>query len=125
MTKKPIEQYRHKEKKRVKYLPVGSVTPETDQEQPKKNYQYDPHKDLQLQWAGKTEQLSFDVDTIQEEYVKLAKNLKAEIDEELIDAYRETISLPFEPGQYKRIAVKIVDDRNVQSLKVMGISRFI
>jgi len=42
---------------------------------------------------------------------RLAKNLKAEIDEELIEAYRGTISLPFEIGENKRIAVKIVDDR--------------
>lgn len=54
-----------------------------------------------------------------EGWARLAKNLKAEIDEELIDAYRGTVSLPFEPGQHKRIAVKIVDDRGIESLKVM------
>jgi adenine-specific DNA-methyltransferase len=52
-------------------------------------------------------------------WARLAKNLKAAIDEELIEAYRGTISLPFEPGQHKRIAVKIVDDRGIESLKVM------
>jgi len=31
--------------------------------------------------------------------------------EELIEQYRGTVSLPFEPGKNKRIAVKIVDDR--------------
>ncbi len=50
---------------------------------------------------------------------RLAKNLKAEIDEELIEAYRGTVSLPFEPGGHKRIAVKIVDDRGIESLKLM------
>lgn len=54
-------------------------------------------------------------------WTRLAKNLKAEIDEELIEAYRGTVSLPFEPGEHKRIAVKIVDDRGIESLKVMGI----
>jgi adenine-specific DNA-methyltransferase len=54
-----------------------------------------------------------------EGWTRLAKNLKAEIDEERIDAYRGTVSLPFEPGQHKRIAVKIVDDRGIESLKVM------
>jgi len=29
--------------------------------------------------------------------------------------------LPFEPGKHKRIAVKIVDDRGIESLKVMGV----
>lgn len=53
-------------------------------------------------------------------WARLAKNLKAEIDEDLIEAYRGTVSLPFRPGEYKRIAVKIVDDRGIESLKVMG-----
>lgn len=50
---------------------------------------------------------------------RLAKNLKAEIDEELIEAYRGTISLPFESGKHNRLAVKIVDDRGIESLKVI------
>ncbi len=52
---------------------------------------------------------------------KLAKNLKAEIDEELIEAYRGTSSLPFEAGANKRAAVKIVDDRGIESLKIMEV----
>jgi adenine-specific DNA-methyltransferase len=56
-----------------------------------------------------------------EGWARLAKNLKAEIDEELIEAYRGTVSLPFEPGEHRRIAVKIVDDRGIESLKVMGV----
>ncbi|WKT81424.1 site-specific DNA-methyltransferase [Thermosynechococcus sp. PP45] len=56
-----------------------------------------------------------------EGWAKLARNLKAEIDEELIEAYRGTVSLPFEPGEHKRIAVKIVDDRGIESLKIMEI----
>ncbi len=52
---------------------------------------------------------------------RLAKNLKAEIDEELIEAYRGTVSLPFEIGNNKRIAVKIVDDRGIESLKIMEV----
>jgi adenine-specific DNA-methyltransferase len=54
-----------------------------------------------------------------EGWAKLARNLKAEIDEERIEAYRGTVSLPFEAGEHKRIAVKIVDDRGIESLKVM------
>jgi adenine-specific DNA-methyltransferase len=29
--------------------------------------------------------------------------------------------LPFEPGKYSRIAVKIVDDRGIESLKVVEV----
>lgn len=52
---------------------------------------------------------------------RLAKNLKAEIDEELIETYRGTVSLPFEAGEHQRIAVKIVDDRGIESLKIVGL----
>lgn len=52
---------------------------------------------------------------------RLARNLKAEIDEELIETYRGTVSLPFEPGEHKRVAVKIVDDRGIESLKIVEI----
>ena len=50
---------------------------------------------------------------------RLAKNLNAEIDEDLIEAYRGTVSLPFESGEHKRIAVKIVDDRGIESLRII------
>jgi adenine-specific DNA-methyltransferase len=54
-------------------------------------------------------------------WARLAKNLKAEIDSELIEAYRGTVSLPFEPGPHKRVAVKVIDDRGIESLKVVDI----
>lgn len=54
-------------------------------------------------------------------WARLARNLKAEIDEELIEAYRGTVSLPFDLGSYKRVAVKIVDDRGIESLKIMRV----
>jgi adenine-specific DNA-methyltransferase len=53
-----------------------------------------------------------------EGWARLAKNLKAEIDPELIKALGETVSLPFGPGKYSPIAVKIVDDRGIESLEV-------
>ncbi len=49
---------------------------------------------------------------------KLAKNLKAEIDEEKIESFKGTISLEFEPGNC--IAVKIIDDRGIESLRVIN-----
>ncbi len=56
-------------------------------------------------------------------WAKLAKSLKAEIDEELIEAYRGTVSLPFEAGEHRRIAVKIVDDRGIESFVVKELTR--
>jgi adenine-specific DNA-methyltransferase len=52
---------------------------------------------------------------------KLAKNLKAEIDEGLIEAYRGTKSLPFEAGKQRRAAVKIIDARGIESLKLIDL----
>jgi adenine-specific DNA-methyltransferase len=54
-----------------------------------------------------------------EGWAKLARNLKAEIDPELIEHYRGTVSLPFDLGEHKRVAVKVIDDRGIESLKVM------
>ncbi|MDK2888414.1 MAG: adenine-specific DNA-methyltransferase [Thermoanaerobacter sp.] len=59
-----IDQYVHPDKKRVNNPPVGLVTPETDKDAPKRKYQYDPHLDPQLVWAGKAERSSFEVDTV-------------------------------------------------------------
>lgn len=211
MSEKPIEHYEHVGKERYNNPPVGLVTPETDTETEKRTYQYDPHLDPTLQWAGKAEHTSFEVPTQSlhvheridprtiikavrkgklDEFIeldgltqgrilflvleqghmpglinkaqyfetvflcigsidsdgtekiamwmldidydgrglypkqvffpwsgkkdgwsRLAKNLKTEIDTELIEAYRGTLSLPFKLGENKRIAVKIVNDR--------------
>jgi adenine-specific DNA-methyltransferase len=54
-------------------------------------------------------------------WARLARNLKAEIDAERIEAYRGAVSLPFEPGAHRRVAVKIVDDRGIESLKVIPV----
>ncbi len=62
---KPIEQYDHKGKKRLNNPPVGLVDSHTDNGgQKKRKYQYDPHLDPQLQWAGKAEHTSFEVPTV-------------------------------------------------------------
>ena len=54
---------------------------------------------------------------------RLSKNLKAEIDEDLIEAYRGTISLPFDLGKNRRIAAKIIDDRGIECLKIINVER--
>ncbi|EQD45447.1 DNA methylase N-4/N-6 domain protein [mine drainage metagenome] len=50
---------------------------------------------------------------------KLKRDIKAELDETLMEQFHGTVSLPFEPGEHRRIAVKIVDDRGIESLKVI------
>jgi hypothetical protein len=66
-------------------------------------------------------QVFFPIAGEKEGWSRLTRNLKAEIDEELIEAYRGTVSLPFEAGGHKRVAVKIVDDRGIESLKILEV----
>jgi len=53
-------------------------------------------------------------------WTKLSRNLKAEIDVEKIESFRGTTSLEFEPGN--TIAVKIIDDRGIESLRVIKVA---
>lgn len=50
---------------------------------------------------------------------KLKKTIRAELDESKLDQFRGTVSLPFESGDNQKIAVKIVDDRGIESLKII------
>lgn len=55
----------------------------------------------------------------QDGWYKLKKNIRAELNEELLERFHGTVSLPFEAGENRKVAVKIVDDRGIESLKIM------
>lgn len=57
-----VETYTHDDKKRTNNPPVGMAQHDRSEEKIKK-YQYDPHLDPTLQWAGKAEGMSFEVPT--------------------------------------------------------------
>ncbi len=57
----------------------------------------------------------------EEGWAKLAKSLNAELDDDLIEQYRGTVSLSFALGKERTIAVKIIDDRGIESLRVMEV----
>src|SRR5437667_1618218 len=79
-SKRHIERYEHKDKKRINNPPVGLVTAATDPPlptrktydyiapvpsvKPRQELDYDPHLDPQLVWAGKKEHSSFEVPTV-------------------------------------------------------------
>jgi adenine-specific DNA-methyltransferase len=67
-------------------------------------------------------QVFFPIAGSDEGWSKLAKNLKAQIDEGLIENYRGTTSLPFKLGSNKQVAVKIIDDRGIESLKIIRVT---
>ena len=54
-----------------------------------------------------------------EGWKKLKKTIRAELDESLLDQFHGTVSLPFEAGKHAKAAVKIVDDRGIESLKIL------
>ena len=56
-----------------------------------------------------------------EGWEKLKKDIRAELDESLLQAFHGTVSLPFDAGDNRKVAVKIVDDRGIESLKVMNL----
>jgi adenine-specific DNA-methyltransferase len=53
---------------------------------------------------------------------KLKRDIKAELNEDLLQQFHGTVSLPFEAGEYRKVAVKIVDDRGIESLKILELS---
>jgi adenine-specific DNA-methyltransferase len=66
-------------------------------------------------------QVFFPMEGKNEGWDKLAKVLKAEIDQDLIEKYHGVESLSFAVKDNTLIAVKIVDDRGIESLKVIPV----
>jgi len=52
---------------------------------------------------------------------KLQRALKAQIDPEAFEQMRGTISFPFEPGEHRRIAVKVIDFRGNEVVRVVNL----
>lgn len=56
-----------------------------------------------------------------EGWEKLKRDIRAELDESQLDAFHGTVSLPFVAGENRKVAVKIVDDRGIESLKIVNL----
>lgn len=64
------------------------------------------------------EQVFFPMGDKKRDWTKLAKSLNGEVDEEKLEVFVGTESLPFKPGNHKKVAVKIIDDRGIESFVV-------
>jgi adenine-specific DNA-methyltransferase len=53
---------------------------------------------------------------------KLERALKAQIDAEAFEKMQGTFSFPFQPGEHERIAVKVIDFRGNEVVRVVGLS---
>ncbi|MCS6926525.1 MAG: hypothetical protein NZ578_11560 [Candidatus Binatia bacterium] len=49
---------------------------------------------------------------------KLQRALRAQIDPEAFERMRSTTSFPFQPGEHRRIAVKVIDFRGNEVVRV-------
>ena len=67
------------------------------------------------------QQVFFPMSGTSDGWSKLANTLKSEIDEQLVEHYSGTKSLPFSAGVNKQVAVKIIDDRGIESLRIIKI----
>ncbi len=54
-------------------------------------------------------------------WMKLKKDIRAELNESLLTKFHGTVSLPFEAGDNRKVAVKIIDDRGIESLKIISL----
>ncbi len=57
----------------------------------------------------------------QKAWDKIAKALGSSADAEAFEAYNGTISVPFEPGEHQRIAVKVIDPRGNEVMAIRGL----
>lgn len=67
------------------------------------------------------DQVFFPMQDSKKDWTKIAKALNNETDELALQAFSGTISLPFAVGKEKRIAVKIIDDRGIESFVIRTI----
>lgn len=67
-------------------------------------------------------QVSFPMAGKDQGWLKLKKSICAQLDDALLGQFVGTVSLPFEAGPNATVAVKIVDDRGIESLKVMRLT---
>ena len=64
-------------------------------------------------------QVFFLTDVGKDSLKRLECNFEAEIDVDLIKAFRGIVSLLFAVREHGRVAVKIIDDRGIESLKIV------
>lgn len=102
-----IENYTHDDKKRTNNPPVGMAQHDKAEEK-LKTYQFDPHLDPTLQWAGKAEGMSFDVPTSSIHIHEVIKplNVIARVTKEYSEAEQGQIV-----GQFSLLPAETASDR--------------
>lgn len=135
---KQILSYRYSDR-RKNNPHVGMVDTASDGVEEESVWSYDPHIDPALNFdvgRAQIERLIDDAlasndEAVMRQALQQLKRMqapylnwtgKAELDEELLEQFHGTVSLPFPAGESRRIAVKIVDNRGIESLKIMDLT---
>ena len=66
-------------------------------------------------------QVFFPMASSKDGWNKIAKNLKSELNEDLLEKFEGTESIAFSSGDYKRCAVKIIDNRGIESFCIKNL----
>lgn len=74
-------------------------------------------------WSVYPRQFFFRTKRGKDDFAWWTKKLDEEIDPDRATAYTGTVSLPFAPGARRRVAVKVIDTRGIESLIVKSIPR--
>ncbi len=64
------------------------------------------------------DQIFFPASDANRDWTRLAKALNGAVDESLLESFTGTTSIPFEPGKNKKVAVKIIDSRGIESFVI-------
>ncbi|HAH36565.1 MAG TPA: site-specific DNA-methyltransferase, partial [Algoriphagus sp.] len=67
------------------------------------------------------DQIFFPEKNKKRDWTRLAKALKRDVDEELLEAFSGVESLQFKAGKERKIAVKIIDNRGIESLVIKNL----
>lgn len=67
------------------------------------------------------EQVFFPMKDPKHDWTALAKTLNGAVDQDLIELFTGVESLPFAAGEHKKIAVKIIDDRGIESFVIKNL----
>jgi adenine-specific DNA-methyltransferase len=127
--KRPAGQYAHPGRQRVNHPPVRLVDAESEAAEGRNTGRIESGgRDEIALWVPDTDydgrslfarQVFFPMAGEKEGWSTLAKNLWAEIDEEAIQDYYGTVSLPFKLGKHSRVGVNTLDGREGESSSIM------
>jgi len=67
------------------------------------------------------DQVFFPMNDSKRDWTKLVKALNGEVDEESIESFTGVESLPFKAGDENKIAVKIIDNRGIESFVIKNL----